>query len=212
MPAPGPNADPSTETLGQRIKRIRKQQNMTLTEVAAAANLSASHLSQIERDKTTPSLMTLASVAEALHVSVRELFTSPSAQILVRRAYQQAPPSPVEQSYRAELLTASDNAWQIQVVRLTLQPGSCPLALPAFSGEILAFVLEGRLGIEMEGEDYCLEPGDSIHFDATVPHQLRCMSEQPCVVLWCSSPPDRQNLRVWEADTADHTPHNQERR
>ena len=176
--------------IGQRMKDLRKEQNLTLAEVATAANLSASHLSQIERNKTTPSLMTVASVAEALNISVRELFESSDPQVYLQRiANREVSFEAESQPLHVSLLTAVSGSWQIQVTRLVLQPGSRDLELPEFTGEALGFVLEGALGIELGDERYELQTGDSIHFDASVGQHIYCQGEQACTLLWCSSPP-----------------------
>ncbi|MCO6450772.1 MAG: helix-turn-helix transcriptional regulator [Caldilineales bacterium] len=176
--------------IGQRIKELRKEQNLTLAEVAAAANLSSSHLSQIERSKTSPSLMTVASIAEALSVNIRELFTDVSdPYYFVHRADRPGVRQTQSQSIDATLLTASTGAWQIQVTKLTIQPDVAPMRLPAFTGEVLGFVIEGRLGIELGEEAYELNAGDSIHFDVAEDQCIRCMGDSKCTILWCSSPP-----------------------
>ena len=174
--------------IGQRMKELRKEQNLTLTEVATAANLSTSHLSQIERNKTTPSLMTVASVAEALNVNVRDFFDSSDAQVFVQRAQHRVPVEGATQPLHATVLTAVAGPWQIQVTRLVLQPDLSSLDLPGFAGEVLGFVLDGALGIELDDENYALYEGDSIHFDASLGQHIYCLGERPCTVLWCSSP------------------------
>jgi transcriptional regulator with XRE-family HTH domain len=175
--------------IGLRMKALRKEQNLTLAEVAAAASLSSSHLSQIERNKTAPSLMTVASVAEALNVSVRELFESSDPQVYLQRANRRGSIEAKSQPLHASVLTAATGSWQIQVTRLVIHPEAEDLELPDFVGEALGFVLEGAVGIELGDEIYELQSGDSIHFDASVGQHIYCQGEHPCTLLWCSSPP-----------------------
>jgi len=184
-----PNENAVNGQIGQRMKILRKEQNLTLAEVAAAANLSTSHLSQIERNKTTPSLMTVASVAEALNVSVRELFESSDHPVHLQRANRRVAFEAESQPLQASVLTAGSGSWQIQVTRLVIQPGAQALELPEFVGEALGFVIEGAMGIELGDEIYELQTGDSIHFDAMVGQHIYCQGEHPCTILWCSSPP-----------------------
>ncbi len=176
-------------SIGQKMKDLRKEQNLTLAEVAAVANVSISHLSQIERNKTTPSLMSVASIAEALNISVRELFESPDPQVYLQRTNYRVSVEAESQLLHATTLTAGTGSWQLQVTRLVLQPGFRGLELPEFTGEALGFVLDGVLGIELDDEIYELQTGDSIHFDASVRTTINCQGEHPCIILWCSSPP-----------------------
>lgn len=56
-------------TIGENIKRYRKEMHITQQELAAKVNMSRSHIASIEVDKYTPSLSTVELIAEALHVS-----------------------------------------------------------------------------------------------------------------------------------------------
>ena len=178
-------------SIGQKIKYLRIEQNLTLAEVASATNLSASHLSQIERNKTAASLMTIASIAEALNVNVRDLFESVESQVHVRRADRRSPPDVEPKPLDATLLTGGSGSWQLQTMRLVIQPGASSQLLPDFAGEVLGFVLEGEMSIELADELHALREGDSIHFDAAVAQRLCCRGEAPCTMLWCCSPPQR---------------------
>ncbi len=171
-------------TIGQRIKDLRKEQNLTLAEVAAAARLSASHLSQIERNKTVPSLMTVASVADALNVNVRELFESSDSQVFLQRAHRQ---SSMNGDFTAGSCNGTDGAIRVRGrsrshgSSSSREPGS--LELPGFTGEVLAFVLDGVLSVELGDEVYDLGTGDSIHFDASIGQRVYCLGEKPCAIL-----------------------------
>ncbi len=60
--------------LGERIKTIRKDQKMSITELAEKAGVAKSYLSSIERNKqTNPSIQFIEKVSEALEVSVNDL-------------------------------------------------------------------------------------------------------------------------------------------
>jgi len=60
-------------TVGQRIREIRREREMTLKDVAEATGLSLTYLSDVERGRTTPSLKTLARVAEGLAITTTDL-------------------------------------------------------------------------------------------------------------------------------------------
>ena len=186
------------ESIGDRIKNQRQKQDLTLAKLAEKSNLSASYLSQVERDKSTPSLMTLVSIAEALEINLRVLFESEGDQIHTARATygpeETNATSPVVRSQ----LTSPDSGWNLEVDRLTLHPEAPCLEFQSHPGEVLGFVLEGTLLIVIEGEQFELESGDSIHYDANQPYRLCCGGDAPCTVIWCNSPP--------RYDTAASTP------
>jgi transcriptional regulator with XRE-family HTH domain len=65
---------PLTKSIGERIKALRTERRLTLAGLGEKVTLSVSYLSQIERDKTTPSLSTLMDIAKVLNVGLRYFF------------------------------------------------------------------------------------------------------------------------------------------
>ncbi len=177
------------ESIGERIKAVRKKRKLTLAKLAEKSNLSASHLSQVERDKSTPSLMTLASIAEALEVNLRDLFESEKDRVDIRRATHGADEAYDSSSVIRSRLTSRESYWNVEVDRLTLCPEAPDLKFEPYPGEALGFVLKGTLIIVIDDDQFELEAGDSIHYDANRPSCLRCSGDSPCTVIWCSSPP-----------------------
>jgi len=177
------------ESIGKRIKVMRQKRKLTLAKLAEKSNLSASHLSQVERDKSTPSLMTLASIAEALEVNLRDLFESERDRVDIRRANHGADEAHGSSPMVRTRLTSRDSYWNVEVDRLTLYPEAPELGFEPYPGEALGFVLKGALIIVIDDEQFELGPGDSIHYDASRPSCLRCGGERECTVIWCNSPP-----------------------
>ena len=64
---------PVRQRIGPTIKALRVQQNLSLNALAAAAGISPSHLSRIERGLTVPSYDVLDRVADAIGSDLREL-------------------------------------------------------------------------------------------------------------------------------------------
>lgn len=175
--------------LGERIKSLRQQKKLTLAELAEVSNLSAGHLSQIEQNKKMPSLLALTSIAEVLEVNPRYLLESEENQVTIVRAnlrpenLQPVPP------LMSTELTSAESGSDLQVHRLVLQPSAPALEFEPHPGEIICFVLEGRLAIVIEEQQIELEAGDSIHYEANQHYCLSCQGDEPCVVVWASSPP-----------------------
>lgn len=63
----------SLKTIGQNIRAHRQSQHMSIEELAFKAELSKNYLSLVERGQKTPSLETLISIANALHVSADQI-------------------------------------------------------------------------------------------------------------------------------------------
>jgi transcriptional regulator with XRE-family HTH domain len=174
---------PGMQTIGERIKALRAEGGMTLAELGQRSNLSVSYLSQIERDRTTPSLSTLTSVAKALNVGLRYFFETEAEAAHVVRADERSSLAAGSSIVRQRLTPDAGNS-QIEVQRVTLQPGSPPEPLEQCPGEELAFVLSGQLTISIGDEQFVLAAGDSIHYDALQPRSWQNDDAEPCVVVW----------------------------
>ncbi len=171
------------QSVGKRIKELRIERGLTLADLSEETNLSISYLSQVERDKTTPSLATLTSIAQALNVSVRYFFETEAEVAYVVRA--EGEPDHLAQSASGERLPLTpEGSHKLEVERVTLQPHSAPQQLASFAGEGFAFVLAGTLTVTVGGEQFTLTAGDSIHYDALQPHTWSNTGDVPCVVIW----------------------------
>ncbi len=68
------SARPLEASIGLEVRRLRKSIDLTVTELGAAAGISAGMLSKIENGSISPSLGTLDALAKALNVPITRLF------------------------------------------------------------------------------------------------------------------------------------------
>lgn len=66
--------------LGRRVKQLRLQKGMTLKEIEAKVGVSATHVSEVERGKTSPTVGALSKIAAALEVNASYLIDFPIGQ------------------------------------------------------------------------------------------------------------------------------------
>jgi transcriptional regulator with XRE-family HTH domain len=170
-------------SIGERIKSLRIKQDMTLAELGEKANLSTSYLSQIERDRTNPSLTTLMNLARALDVEPRYFFISGDDAALVLRASQVLQPETLSPLMVRYPLSPVDASSTLQVYRVQIQPNSPPQEFDPYSGEELCVVLSGELTVVAGEETHILKAGDSIHYDALLFHSWLNRGEQLCEVI-----------------------------
>lgn len=176
-------------SIGERIKALRHKRQLTLAEIAETASLSVSHLSQIERDKTSPSLTTLTGIARVLGVSLRDLFEAGENQVHITRATYQPEDREVNPPASRLRLTNPEGGWSLEVHCSILHPQVPHMEFEPYPGEVLGFVLDGTLAIVVGDEQFELQAGDSIHYDANQSYRLCCRGDDPCTVIWCHSPP-----------------------
>lgn len=176
------------ESVGERIKALRTEQGMTLAELSEKARVSVSYLSQIERDKTTPSLTTLTGIARVFDVGLRYFFETDAHIAHVVRAREEGDGFyPGDSSCQVRLTSEAAND-KIEVYRVVLEPHTPLQQLAPHPGEEFGFVLTGELIFTLGDEQFTLAAGDSIHFDAHQPHAWSNQGDEPCVVIWARSP------------------------
>lgn len=150
-------------SLGQRILRLREQHRLSLRSLADKVELSASFLSQVERDEASPSIASLERIAEALLVDLSSLFFKTPPEPLLRAAEQ--PLTPLL-GVAAQQLSRVGGA--LRPHRLTLEPGAQFSALPS-RGEVFLYLLSGELDVMAGSRREALHPGDTFHLVLQTP-------------------------------------------
>ncbi len=174
------------KSLGERIKTLRKERKMTLAELSQQTNLSTSYLSQVERDKTTPSISSLVDLANALQVNMRYFFEEDQGSELAfvtRKSLTSIQES--ENSVNEMVaLTPVEEPSRLRVWQYTLEPSKSISVEIEEQGENFCIILRGELVITIATEDIILREGDSAAFDAPQSCTLRNGSGEDCVVLF----------------------------
>lgn len=175
---------------GLRIRELRTEQGMTLSQLASQSSLSEGTISQVERGLTDPSLETLRKISRVLNVPLFQLFNqdeAPSRLTVLRKGSQVQITSPATS---ITYLRQSAGYGQLEVLRGTLAPGGASNVEPwSHPAEECVVVISGLLEIEIQGERISLESGDSCHFDSTLPHRLLNTSDEPTVFITAVTPP-----------------------
>jgi transcriptional regulator with XRE-family HTH domain len=186
--------------IGPKLRQAREHKNMSVRGLARYVGVSPSLVSQIERGRVMPSVGTLYSIANELGLVVDDLFTGaqPRSRKSDRADMAAADVvNPVLKSGQRKIIKLADGVrWE----RLTPTPDkdveflvvvydvgaeSCPKdALIRHGGKEYAYVLSGRLGIKIGFEEFELGAGDSIAFDAQMPHRLWTVGKEPAEALW----------------------------
>lgn len=190
-PEPAETAD---DRLGEKLRLRRKVRRLSLQSVADASGISIGQLSQIERGISAPSLRSLRQICQALDMPMGWLFdgsaerSNGDAEMIVRAAARRTMALGSD-TLTKELLTP-DACTQLQMMRIVIQPGGASGDEPYTTkgGARCATVLQGRLGIEVDGRTHLLDTGDTFAFEAT--HRLRfwCEGARPCELIWAVTP------------------------
>nr|WP_255480884.1 cupin domain-containing protein [Quadrisphaera sp. RL12-1S] len=170
--------------VGARVRALRSQRGLTLSELADATGLSASMVSTVERGRTAPSLGTLARLAQGLGVSVASLFAAaPGEGSPVLRAADQIVDTTPGGLVRRLAVFQPDNDVEVYVDEYP--PGTSHAARPSqHPGQEYGVLLEGSLEVELGDEVHLVEEGDAVHYEAKQAHLIRNTGGTPARAVW----------------------------
>lgn len=150
--------------IGGRIRQVRKQQGLRLSDLSDSAGCSESMLSKIENGKVTPSLPTLRNIARALDTRVSTLLCEDSHPCMVIRSTdREAMHGNNGSGIEASRLIPAMSRRFLDAYVLEVPPGA------AFSngflreGETLGYVLSGVLSLGSDELEHRLAMGDAFH-------------------------------------------------
>lgn len=176
------------QTIGQKIKALRKEQQLTLKEVAEKTNLSISFLSQVERQKSSLTLESLKKISDVLQVNPSYFFNDDDDQQpkIIRGIDDTADDLDVT-SFVYRDLSRKDRTLGFTPLLVTLFPGDNKGRPFTHHGKEFLYVLEGQLTVQLNEEEYILRPHDTIIIDASQPHYWLNLTEEPVKFLCVSS-------------------------
>jgi len=208
-----------TADIGARLREARLQQGLSLRSVAQALGVSASLISQVETGKTQPSVSTLYALVTHLGISIDDVMGTPARAVpegpeaVVLPSYSSAPAvqraadNPVlemENGVRWERLAGEDGPADGLLV--SYDPGassSIEGKLMRHAGIEYAYLIEGRLTLQLDFDTYVLEPGDSMYFDSVRPHLYSNNGDVVARGIWFVFGRRQQNLAMPTAPGAE---------
>jgi transcriptional regulator with XRE-family HTH domain len=178
---------------GEKLRAVRERKKLTLKDVAAKAGVSESFISQIERNKVSPSIDTLLLIADILDIDYEYLFSD----------YRQKRKVAIVR--REDRNSISRNKMTIQQLSLAGGETGEP-AIEAFlleievggekgdreyghSGWEFGVILKGRAQLIYGNESYDLQQGDSVSFPSDIPHLFSNSGTEILEAIWVVAPP-----------------------
>ena len=162
--------------LAQRIKAQRREQNLTLEQVASRTGLTRSVLSKVENFRVTPSLPALGKIAMALGTSVSDLTAGldkrPQLVIVRKDEGIKVERDKPESQIIYESLAHDRYNKSMEPILLGIPPGTARKSALKHEGEEFMYVVSGSVDLEYGDEIHKLKVGDSAYFDGQVEHRL----------------------------------------
>lgn len=173
--------------IGEKIKRLRLKYGLTQKELADRAELSKGFISQLERDLTSPSIVTLTDILECLGTTLGEFFNEKDGEKIVFSHDDMFEKN--ENGQRILWLIPNAQKNELEPIMLTLEPGRETTVDDPHHGEEFGYVLMGAADLILGGNTYKLKKGSSFYYKPTMPHQLVNRGKTEFRLIWISTPP-----------------------
>ena len=176
--------------LGKRIKHLRLTQGFTLKDIESKVGVSATHVSEIERGKTSPTVGALAKIASALQVNPSFLVDLPIGDdVSTTRKEDRYRLVGSRNGAMWEILTGERPDAELSLFMLELSPEmKTPIEQTPRAGDKFLYVVDGVAQIELGDEQTVLRKGDSIHFKASRLVRLLNVGDSTCRIFWAAWP------------------------
>lgn len=170
--------------IGRRIREFRQRKGWTLEELSSRSGLSVSFLSQVERGLSSLSISSLQAICDALGIPITHFFAPPTENSLVLKAGKPRSRIKIEDSRVVYNLLSGPMADRLLEAFIAEFPVGYQHPLVMHPGEEFGYVLEGRVMLRVEDEEFELAPGDSFHIFSTQPHTIYNIGKRTAKLLW----------------------------
>ncbi len=186
--APAENARTLERALGHQIRQMRRERDLSVSDLASAAGISPGMVSKIENGQISPSLSTINAIALALNVPITAMFTAFEEKrdcsyvragqgvVIERRG--------TKVGHIYELLGAAlGGELVVEPYLITLQSDAEAYTGFRHAGVEFIYMLTGEVVYRHSGYDYPLKPGDALLFDSEGLHGPAVLVETPMTYL-----------------------------
>ncbi len=164
--------------ISNKIKEIRKNKRVTVQQLANEAKVSKGLISQIENNRTIPSLPVLMNIVHSLHLDLTEFFKDISPinnhhNVLIVRAkdYQPFQKEPAKGFIYKRILTRNMHNGPADFILLCLKKGARRNHIAHTDAFEYKYLIKGKVEYLIEDKKYILEEGDSLFFDGRLGHK-----------------------------------------
>jgi transcriptional regulator with XRE-family HTH domain len=176
------------EAIGARIRVIREEKHVSMEELSKLTGFEMAFLAGIEKGEVQPQLGTLIKLSKALDSAFGRLVSGTGDKLysITRKSEHRAAARSTTKTGKKHLYSYKSlapgvkgrhmEALAVQLLTATEKEMS------VHDGEEFVFVLDGTVLLEIGGERFELEPGDSAYYLATTPHIISAKEDKATIL------------------------------
>lgn len=173
-------------SIARRIAELRKETGMTLRELGERTDLSSTYLSRVENGQSSVTIANLNRIAEVfatpIHGFLKEAEQQQNIEIC-RAGNGHKARFRGRQGTLASLIAQNLSNKMMEPLIVHLSDSPSAINPQGHAGEELNYVLDGKCNFVYGTDIHELNTGDSVYFDATVPHAIHKIDAAPCSIL-----------------------------
>ena len=174
--------DPKSVTFGQRVRKLREDHKMSVTDLAEKIGHPPEAIEQVESDSVTPPVSFLLQLSQALQIDPSNFLTEQEKTQIDGKRQEGYAKRTQDYSYRTLTPGAADK--HLRAFMVTIEPKEDHRMVEyKHPGEEFIFVYRGQLELTLGGKVSHLKEGETIHFDSETRHKLRNTSDEKCELI-----------------------------
>jgi len=175
--------------LGNKIRELRLENGLTQEELADRSELSKGFISQLESDKTSPSIQTLQDILEVLGTNLSDFFSSDEEEHFVFTKDEFFEKVNQETKSKISWIVPNAQKFEMEPILLELEPGGIAYEDEPHAGEEFGYILEGEVYLRVGKKKVRVYEGETFYYTSNKIHSLENQSTKKAVILWVSTPP-----------------------
>jgi len=174
--------DQKSVTFGRRIKKLREDHKMSVTDLSEKTGQPPEFIEQVESDSLTPPVSFLLQLSQALQMDPSHFLTEQEKMQIDGKRQEGFVKRTQDYSYRTLTPGAADK--HLRAFMVTIEPKESHKMIEyKHPGEEFIFVFKGELELTLGGKVFHLKQGETFHFDSETKHKLRNLSDERCELI-----------------------------
>jgi Pyruvate/2-oxoacid:ferredoxin oxidoreductase gamma subunit/quercetin dioxygenase-like cupin family protein/ribosome-binding protein aMBF1 (putative translation factor) len=186
--------EPSEEDIqvnvGERVREVRENRGLSIEDISQRTDIPVAVLEEIEEGSVAPPLGTVIKLAKALEMKMGYFISGKEEKpFTIVRVDDRKVISRYDSKkgkhygYEFESLAPHKKDRHMEPFLVTLEPVDTDEERSTHDGQEFIYVLQGNMEVRLGKEVHVLKPGDSIYYDSTVPHLVKCHGDKKTKIL-----------------------------
>ncbi len=180
--------------VGEIINKVRKEKHVTLAELSSKSGVALATLSRIENGKMTGTLDSHMSIANALEISLPDLYKDlaySKKQVEVKSKKAVTDVFIHDKNATSEMLVSKIINKKMMPVLIKIKKGGATHREETKIGvEKFIYVLDGRIEASVGDDKYIMSKGDSLYFESSLPHYFKNTGTGDAQIVCVITPPN----------------------